>query len=91
MRALLSIGAAARRLGLSVDTVRALVQTGELEDIRTSGGHRRFDPALLDAHMARHSGRGTRRSHALHELINDSRERIGRPLERWLWLGCGRA
>jgi excisionase family DNA binding protein len=67
MRPLLSIGAAARRLGLSVDTVRALVQTGELEDIRTSGGHRRFDPAVLDAHMARRSGRGARMSHALHE------------------------
>ena len=67
MRALLSIGAAARRLGLSVDTVRALVQTGELEDIRTSGGHRRFDPAVLDAYLARHSGRGARRSDAPHE------------------------
>jgi excisionase family DNA binding protein len=67
MRALLSIGAAARRLGLSVDTVRALVQTGELEDIRTSGGHRRFDPAVLEAHMARHNRRRARRSHALHE------------------------
>lgn len=67
MRPLLSIGAAARRLGVSVDTVRALVQTGELEDIRTSGGHRRFDPALLDAYLARRSGRGARMSHALHE------------------------
>jgi excisionase family DNA binding protein len=67
MRALLSIGAAARRLGLSVDTVRALVQTGELEDIRTSGGHRRFDPAVLDAHMARHSRRRARRRQDFHE------------------------
>jgi excisionase family DNA binding protein len=67
MRALLPIGAAARRLGLSVDTVRALVQTGELEDIRTSGGHRRFDPAVLDAHMARRSGRRARRSQDFHE------------------------
>ena len=67
MRALLSIGAAARRLGLSVDTVRALVQTGELEDIRTSGGHRRFDPAVLDAHMARHSRRRARVSQDFHE------------------------
>lgn len=67
MRALLSIGAAARRLGLSVDTVRALVQTGELEDTRTIGGHRRFDPALLDAYLARHSGRGVRRSNDFHE------------------------
>jgi excisionase family DNA binding protein len=67
MRALLSIGAAARRLGLSVDTVRALVQTGELEDTRTIGGHRRFDPAVLDAHLARHSRRRARRSQDFHE------------------------
>ena len=72
MRALLSIGAAARRLGLSVDTVRALVQTGELEDIRTSGGHRRFDPAVLDAHMARHSRRRARRSQDFHEPRPDA-------------------
>ena len=72
MRRLLSIGAAARCLGLSVDTVRALVQTGELEDIRTSGGHRRFDPAVLDAHMARHSRRRTRRSQDFHEPRPDA-------------------
>lgn len=72
MRALLSIGAAARRLGLSVDTVRALVQTGELEDIRTSGGHRRFDPALLDAHMMRRNGGGARRSPDFHEARPDA-------------------
>jgi excisionase family DNA binding protein len=72
MRALLSIGAAARRLGLSVDTVRALVQTGELEDTRTSGGHRRFDPALLDAHMARHSRRRARTSQDFHEPRPDA-------------------
>ncbi len=67
MRPLISIGAAARRLGVSVDTVRALEQTGELEGIRTSGGHRRFDPALLDAYMARHSRRQARRSQDFHE------------------------
>jgi len=72
MRPLLSIGAAARRLGLSVDTVRALVQTGELEGTRTSGGHRRFDPAVLDAHMARRSGRGARKSHDFHEPRPDA-------------------
>jgi len=55
-----------------VDTVRALVQTGELEDIRTSGGHRRFDPAVLDAHMARHSRRRARRSQDFHEPRPDA-------------------
>jgi len=72
MRPLLSIGAAARRLGLSVDTVRALVQTGELEDTRAIGGHRRFDPAVLDAQMARHSRRRARRSQDFHEPRPDA-------------------
>ena len=53
MSGLLSIGAAARRLGLSVDTVRALDQTGELKAARTPGGHRRFVPVDLDAYLAR--------------------------------------
>jgi len=82
MRALLSIGAAARRLGLSVDTVRALVQTGELEDIRTSGGHRRFDPAVLDAHMARHSRRRARRSQDFHEPRPDAERHEPQARER---------
>jgi len=72
MRPLLSIGAAARRLGLSVDTVRALVQTGELEDTRTIGGHRRFDPAVLDAYVARHSRGRARRSQDFHEPRPDA-------------------
>jgi excisionase family DNA binding protein len=54
----LSIGAAARRLGLSVDTVRAQEQTGELEATRTPGGHRRFAPAVLDAYLARSGSHG---------------------------------
>ncbi len=52
MKSLLSIGEAARRLGLSVDTVRDLERSGELRAVRTPGGHRRFDPAELDAYLA---------------------------------------
>lgn len=53
MKALLSIGEAARRLGLSVDTVRELERSGQLTAVRTPGGHRRFDPAALDAYERR--------------------------------------
>ena len=36
----LSVGEAAKRLGVSVDVVRSLVERGELRAIRTGGGHR---------------------------------------------------
>jgi len=39
---LLSISAAADRLGCSVDGVRDLAERGVLKSVRTSGGHRRF-------------------------------------------------
>ncbi len=55
MKPLLSIGEAAGRLGLSVDTVRELERHGELKAVRTPGGHRRFKPAVLDAYLARRS------------------------------------
>src|ERR1041385_3354221 len=38
----LSVGEAAKRLGVSVDVVRSLVKSGELRAIRTGGGHRRI-------------------------------------------------
>ncbi len=38
----LSVGKAAKRLGVSVDVVRSLVERGELRAIRTDGGHRRI-------------------------------------------------
>lgn len=60
MSVLLSIGAASRRLGVSVDTVRALEQTGDLKAARTPGGHRRFIPAVLDAYLARSERHGAR-------------------------------
>ncbi|MBA2683604.1 MAG: MerR family DNA-binding transcriptional regulator [Chthoniobacterales bacterium] len=64
----LSIGAAARRLGLSVDIVRALEQTGELEVTRTPGGHRRFNPTVLDAYLGRRGSRGARVSDVPEQL-----------------------
>ncbi len=57
MTAFLGIGDAARRLGLSVDTVRQLESSGQLKAVRTAGGHRRFAPAALDAWLARQGSR----------------------------------
>lgn len=45
---LLSIGDAARLLGLKVDTVRELERAGRIRAIRTNGGHRRFTPEELE-------------------------------------------
>lgn len=64
MKPLLSIGDAARRLGLSVDTVRELERSGELSAVRTPGGHRRFKPTVLDAYMAQRSRPSRRRQAA---------------------------
>src|SRR2546425_315198 len=48
---------AARYLGVSVDTIRQLDESGELRASRTKGGHRRFSREALDAYLAR-KGRG---------------------------------
>jgi excisionase family DNA binding protein len=57
MKTLLSIGQAAERLGLSVDTVREMERSGVLKAERTPGGHRRFSPGKLDAYLGRQSVR----------------------------------
>lgn len=46
------IGEAARILALSIDKVRELADSGELECQRTPGGHRRFSPGALEAFRA---------------------------------------
>jgi excisionase family DNA binding protein len=48
---------AARYLGVSVDKVRQLDETGELRASRTEGRHRRFARRALDAYLARHGRR----------------------------------
>src|SRR3989442_8370410 len=48
---------AARYLGVSVDTIRQLDESGQLHASRTKGGHRRFARQALDAYRAR-NGRG---------------------------------
>src|SRR5437870_6567748 len=51
---------AARYLGVSVDTIRQLDESGQLRATRTKGGHRRFSRKALDAYLAR-SGRDNKR------------------------------
>jgi excisionase family DNA binding protein len=50
---LLTIGEAARRLNLAVDTVRRLEQEGVLKATRTRGGHRRFREDVIEAFARR--------------------------------------
>ncbi len=49
----LTIGLAAKRLGLAVDTVRRLEAKGELRARRTPGGHRRFSVEAVEAFRAK--------------------------------------
>ena len=44
---------AARYLGVSVDTIRDLDESGELQAERTKGGHRRFSREKLDAYLGK--------------------------------------
>ncbi len=48
---------AARHLGVSVDKMRELDETGELRASRTEGKHRRFARKALDAYLARNGRR----------------------------------
>ena len=56
----LTTGEAARYLGVSVDKVRELDESGELRASRTKGKHRRFSRKALDAYATR-NGRGKAR------------------------------
>ncbi|HQR79255.1 MAG TPA: helix-turn-helix domain-containing protein [Actinomycetota bacterium] len=53
----MTIGEAARRLGLEVDTVRKLETAGEIRAVRTRGGHRRFTEEEIDRFRKRRCGR----------------------------------
>jgi excisionase family DNA binding protein len=48
-RTWLRAGQAAARLHVSAKTVTRWANEGRLQHRRTLGGHRRFDPALIDA------------------------------------------
>ena len=62
MRKYLTIGEAAKRLGLEVDTVRKLERAGKIKAARTTGGHRRFAQEEIDRY--RRNGRKARASKA---------------------------
>ena len=51
----LRIGQAAELLGVSVDTVRRLVDAGEVEGGRTDGGQRMVDGASLAVYLVTHA------------------------------------
>jgi excisionase family DNA binding protein len=51
-RAWLRTSQAAARLQVSAKTVTRWASEGRLEHRRTLGGHRRYDPALIDALVA---------------------------------------
>ncbi len=51
---------AARYLGVSIDTIRDLDESGELQAERTKGGHRRFSREKLDAYLGKKRGRNVR-------------------------------
>ena len=57
----LTTSEAARYLGVSVDKIRELDESGELRASRTKGKHRRFSRKALDAYLAR-NGRRIKRS-----------------------------
>jgi len=66
---------AARYLGVSVDTIRQLDESGELRASRTKGGHRRFSRRALDAYLTRKGRGGSPR-------VQERPRRPSRPVER---------
>ena len=58
MTTYLTIGQAAERLGLQVDTLRKLETSGRISAERTSGGHRRFTEAEVDRFQKSRRRRG---------------------------------
>jgi len=66
---------AARYLGVSVDTIRQLDESGELRAGRTKGGHRRFSRKALDAYLTRKGRGGSPR-------VQERPRRPSRPVER---------
>jgi len=68
---LVRIGAIARRLGVSVSRVRALANEGRLPFQTSHGGHRLFDPQLVDQAIRRRRSAEWARSYAIGGLRED--------------------
>ena len=66
---------AARYLGVSVDTIRQLDESGELRAGRTKGGHRRFSRKALDVYLTRKGRGGSPR-------VQERPRRPSRPVDR---------
>src|SRR5260370_42308955 len=70
-----SASEAARYLGVSVDKMRQLDESGELPAERTKGGHRRFSRRALDAYLAkqdrRNKPKAQRPTHTLRPIAVD--------------------
>lgn len=47
---------AAKRLGISKETLRRWSVSGAIPSINLHNGHRRYDPAALEAYLAQHNG-----------------------------------
>lgn len=74
----MAIGAAARLVGTSISNLRALTNAGRISAFETPGGHRRYDPELLQREWDRVRNRDTdthrplaRRDYDLAGLLED--------------------
>jgi excisionase family DNA binding protein len=85
--ALLTVTQAAKRLGVSPNTVRAWADGGVIPVLRLPSGHRRFEASALDAARSRMVGRGNGESSpGMDRSRDDGRRReIGRERtdEQW--------
>jgi excisionase family DNA binding protein len=66
---LLTVSAAARVLGVSTSSLRAWAAAGRVPHRRTSGGHRRFDPAELERWLAERGGNPPAPPPRPHDLV----------------------
>ena len=86
--ALLGIGDAARMLGVSRTTVQKMVDSGALQAVRTSGGHRRILRSSLERHLTeRLPSRAGSDEKRLHVLIPEDnplmRQTYEQRISRW--------
>jgi excisionase family DNA binding protein len=75
-----SVGEAAKRLGISVDVVRSLVERGELRGVRTGGGHRRIRDD--DVERRRTTQRATRNKPRVSRSLATERRPAGHPVRK---------
>jgi excisionase family DNA binding protein len=74
----LTIGQAAKRLGLEVDTVRKLERDGKIRAVRTRGGHRRFTEEEVDRYRKSRRKTATAKAGSLRRPSPSRRSRPAR-------------